>query len=157
MRSIVNVQDPAEHAKIRKMIAPAFSDRSLRDQTPFISDVSDRLINEIEKRIGQAIDLGEWLTMATFDTITDLALGENFHSLEAGKMHPWAAFFINAAASMGDGICLGRFPWLKRLVLAMPPPTMKKMLSELVQHQDFTVNLVKKYETSNAHTRLRWY
>lgn len=146
-RSIVNEQDPVEHAKMRKMIAPAFSDRSIRDQIPFISDVSDRLIYEFEKlaKDGVAVNLGEYLTMATFDTITDLALGENFHSVEAGRMHPWASFFISAAAAMCHGICLGRFPWLKRLVLAMPPPTMKKMLQELKLHEAFTTGLVKEY------------
>lgn len=156
-RSIVNERDPSEHAKIRKMIAPAFSDRSLRDQIPLISDVSDRLINELEKRAksGEPVDLGEWLTMTTFDTISDLALGENFHSVEAGKMHPWNSFFINAAAAMADGICLGRFPWLKRLVLAMPPPDMKKVLTELKMHEKYTINLVKKYAIFNARTPSR--
>ncbi|KAK3315818.1 benzoate 4-monooxygenase cytochrome P450 [Apodospora peruviana] len=145
-RSIVNERDPAKHAKMRKLIAPAFSERALRDQYLLIDKVTERFISEIGKRAerGEAVDLEKWFSMTTFETITDLALGENFHSLEAGKKHPWSMFFMNGARAMGDGIAVMRFPWLMKLLLAMPPPTMKAMIRELRAHEEFTTELVKK-------------
>ncbi|KAK4186767.1 cytochrome P450 [Podospora australis] len=151
-RSIVNERDPAEHARMRKMLAPAFSDRALRDQWPLISAATETLITEIEKyaKNGQPFDLAQYLSCITFDIITNLALGESFDSVTAGKVHPWQVFFLNGARAMGEALAVARFPLLKRLVIALQPPPMGAMMKELRRHEEFTVELVKKRQQSQV-------
>jgi cytochrome P450 len=147
-RSIVNEQDPAVHAKMRKTVAPAFSERSLREAHPLVMEVTDNFINEVRRRRGSTFDLTQWFSLVTFDLATTLALGECFDTVKAGKTHPWAVFFMNGVKAIGDAEFLRRFPLLKRLVLAFPPPQMRKMRKELNLHEEFCRAQIKKWVTS---------
>lgn len=146
-RSTVNEQDPTEHARMRKMLAPAFSDRSLRDQWPLIHQVTESFIKQMEKGAGsgQPVDLAMYFSLITFDVATNLGLGESFNTVETGRVHPWAVFFMNGVRAMGLGVVLLRFPWLRSLILALKPPQIMAMIKELKTHETFCVELVKKY------------
>ncbi|KXX75932.1 Averantin hydroxylase, partial [Madurella mycetomatis] len=146
VRSIVNERDPVEHAKMRKMLAPGFSDRAVRQQWPLINQIVDTFIHQLAYRAkkGEIIDFTLFFSLVTFDIATSLALGESFHSVEAGKMHPWAAFFKNAARAMGEGVAMMRFPWITKLVLAMKPPQLMAMIKELRMHEAVCIEMVKR-------------
>lgn len=145
-RSIVNERDPVEHAKMRKMLAPGFSDRAVRQQWPLINQIVDIFIHQLARRAekGELIDLTLFFGLVTFDIVTNLALGESFHSVEAGKMHPWAVFFKNGARAMGEGVAMMRFPWITKLVLAMKPPQLMAMIKELKMHEAVCIEMVKR-------------
>ena len=145
-RSIVNERDPAEHARMRRLVSPAFSEKALRMQHPFIAKATDALIEELGRpeRLGQPIDLSTWFSLVSFDIVTNLSLGEDFATVRAAKRHPWNVFFGNAAHAMADAIVLLRVPILKRIVLAFPPPQMKAMIKELRLHEDYCIKAVKK-------------
>ncbi|KAK5658484.1 hypothetical protein OQA88_1873 [Cercophora sp. LCS_1] len=145
-RSIVNERDPAEHAKMRKMLAPAFSDRSLRLQWPLINQIVNDFIAELAKKATskQEVDMTLYLSLVSFDIATSLALGESFGSVAAGRIHPWATFFRNGAQAMGEGVAVMRFPWLGKLLLALKPPQMVAMIKELGMHEAMCIEMVKK-------------
>ncbi|KAK0639400.1 benzoate 4-monooxygenase cytochrome P450 [Cercophora newfieldiana] len=148
-RSIVNEQDPAEHSKMRKMLAPAFSDRNLRLQWPLIDETVNTLIAELSKlaTAKKPADLSLYFSLATFDVSASLALGEEFHSIEAGKLHPWAVFFKHGAEAMGQGVAAGRFPWLKKILVAVKPPPMGGLIKQLHKHEALCIEMVKKRQT----------
>ncbi|GAB1312409.1 Averantin hydroxylase (Fragment) [Madurella fahalii] len=149
-RSIVNERDPVEHAKMRKMLAPGFSDRAIRQQWPLINQTVDIFIGQLAHRAkeGKLVDLTLFFSLVSFDIATSLALGESFHSVEAGKMHPWAAFFKNGARAMGEAVAMMRFPWITKLVLAMKPPQLMAMIKELRMHEAVCIEMVKRREES---------
>lgn len=148
-RSIVNERDPVEHAKMRKMVAPAFSDRSVREQWPLISQIVEGLIVKLRylARVDprKPVDLAVFFSLTSFDISTSLALGESFDAVQAGKYHPWHIFFKNGARAMGEGVAVNRFPWLGKLLIAMKPPQMMAMIRELRMHEQFCIEMVKKY------------
>lgn len=146
-RSIVNERDPVEHAKMRKLLAPGFAERSFRQQWPLITQTANTFIEQLGRRAkeGELIDMTLFFSLVTFDISTSLSLGESFHSVEAGKMHPWAAFFKNGARAMGEGVAMRRFPWIMGPVLAMKPPQMMAMIKELRMHEAVCVEMVKRY------------
>jgi len=146
-RSIVNEQDPAEHSRMRKMLAPAFSDRNLRLQWPLINQTVDALISELAKldAAQKPADLSLYFGLATFDISASLALGEEMHSIESGKTHPWAVFFKNGAEAMGHGVAIQRFPWLKKIAVAVKPPPMGGLIKQLRKHEAICIEMVKKY------------
>lgn len=143
-RSIVNERDPREHARMRRLVSPAFSERALRQQHPYVAKTADVLMEELGKRLGQPLDLGMWFALCTFDIVTNLSLGESLEALRAGKRHPWAVFFMNGARAMSDGIILIRSKLLSSLVKAFPPPQVTAMVKELRSHEEFTTAMVRK-------------
>ncbi|KAK4454919.1 cytochrome P450 [Podospora aff. communis PSN243] len=149
-RSIVNEQDPAEHAKMRKMLAPAFSDRSLRLQWPLIDETVNTLITELGKlsAAGKPANLSLYFSLATFDLSVSLALGEEMHSIEAGRPHPWADFFQNGVEAMCQAVAIRRFPWLQKLVVTLKPPPMGGLIKQLRKHEAMCIEMVKKRQSA---------
>ena len=84
--SIVSERDPAKHARMRKYLSHAFSDRSLKDQEHLVAEVVDLFIRQIGKHgnSDEGIDLVMWFNLTTFDIIGSLAFGETFGGLESG-------------------------------------------------------------------------
>ncbi|KAF2719107.1 cytochrome P450 [Polychaeton citri CBS 116435] len=80
-----------DHARYRRLLAHAFSEGGMRKQEPLIAKYVDLLIDRYREKAesGESADLVEWITMATFDMIGDLALGEPFDSMKNRKPHPW--------------------------------------------------------------------
>lgn len=80
-----------DHARMRKIINHAFSERALRDQEPRIQDHVQTLIQEldIERSKNGIVDLNEWYNYAAFDIIADAAFGEPFNTLQESTYRSW--------------------------------------------------------------------
>ncbi|KAH8674201.1 cytochrome P450 [Xylariales sp. PMI_506] len=97
------------HALLRRLLAPGFSERAMRDQEPLIGGYIDLLIQQLHKhcaaqpaeaaeladgegtekpqvKVGERepVDMTSWYTWTTFDVIGDLAFGEPFGCLARG-------------------------------------------------------------------------
>ena len=114
------VQDPQEHAKQRKLLSPAFSAKSLRDQEDIIHTYIDMFLKQLERLgdpQGPGVDMTEALNWVTFDIIGDLAFGESFGAVENAKTHFWVSLILNSTyLSLLNGV-RKRFPLL---TLALP-------------------------------------
>lgn len=106
-------EDRDNHALLRRLLAPGFSERAMRDQESIIGGYIDVLIYQLRLHsvvrpidlIGQendgvpdrdvgarkAVDMTKWYTWTTFDVIGDLAFGEPFGCLERGVYDPFVA------------------------------------------------------------------
>jgi len=84
--SIVSERDPVEHGKMRKYLAHAFSDRSLKEQEYLITEIVDKFIDQIGKHGRDGLDLVMWFNLATFDIIGSLAFGEPFGGVASGRL-----------------------------------------------------------------------
>ncbi|CAJ2511830.1 Uu.00g074550.m01.CDS01 [Anthostomella pinea] len=84
------IHSPKEnHARLRRAIFPAFSDRALRDQEGFVQQYVDLLISKLSgfADAGKPCDLTVWYNYTSFDIIGDLAYGESFHCLDNAEYH----------------------------------------------------------------------
>ncbi|CCF33894.1 benzoate 4-monooxygenase cytochrome P450 [Colletotrichum higginsianum] len=83
--SIVSVRDPEEHARMRRYLRDAFSDRSLREQEHLITELINSFVNKIgelgDKPSG--IDIVMWFNLVTFDIIGSLAFGQSFGGISS--------------------------------------------------------------------------
>lgn len=69
--SIVSERDPVKHAQMRKFLARAFSEQSLREQEGIIDGVIQRWVDrvgEVSKAEG-AVDLTRWFNLMTFGRV----------------------------------------------------------------------------------------
>jgi len=56
--SLVAEQDNAEHARIRRIFSPAFSDRALVQQSPLFTKYADQLVRNLRESVqANAVDL----------------------------------------------------------------------------------------------------
>lgn len=78
-----------DHARYRRLLAHAFSEKGMRDQEPLIRKYVDLLIDRLQEQAGKVTDMVEWYNRITFDMIGDLAFGDPFYCLQDRKTHPW--------------------------------------------------------------------
>ena len=82
----------ADHARYRRLLSHAFSERALRQQEQLLQSYIALLIQQLRIRASSAesavIDMVQWLNVTTFDIIGDLSLGESFDCLEESRYHP---------------------------------------------------------------------
>lgn len=75
--SIVSA-DGAVHARQRRLLAYAFSDKALRQQEDLLLKYVDLMmtrLTEIAKSANPVANMVQWLDLATFDIVSDLSFG----------------------------------------------------------------------------------
>ncbi|KAJ4383147.1 hypothetical protein N0V86_001189 [Didymella sp. IMI 355093] len=80
-----------DHARVRRNLSHAFSDKALRSQEPLIMSYVDLLIHRLEEHAekGMEVDIVRWYNYATFDIIADLSFGEPLYCLRDSQYHKW--------------------------------------------------------------------
>lgn len=118
--SSISTASEVDHARQRRLLSHAFSEKALKSQEPIIQSQVDLLIRRLHEHVhDQAkgiVDLVRWYSFTTFDVIADLTFGESFHCLRDRKFHPWAAMAYEALKSNGFISMKQYFPIWARIV-----------------------------------------
>lgn len=88
--SIQMVIDQHQHALRRRVMAPAFSEKALRDAEPLINANARKFCDRLAEGVGcdqkgewsEAFDLQQWVSYYGYDFISDLAFGRSFELLD---------------------------------------------------------------------------
>lgn len=155
IESIVNAND-ADHRRLRRILAHAFSDKALREQEPLIQSHVDIFLEGLDQQVkGPSkgkVNISLWYNWFTFDIIGDLAFGESFDCLKNEKLHPWVSAVIDALQAVVWMSATMQFPPLDRFltmcipknatkgrntVLGMSAETVKRRLSKDTDRKDF--------------------
>ncbi|OJJ42281.1 hypothetical protein ASPZODRAFT_155391 [Penicilliopsis zonata CBS 506.65] len=133
---MVNASE-ADHARQKKLLAHAFSDRSLREQEALIVGYIDLFIERLQEYADsrQDVNIEKWLNFLTFDIIGDLAFGEPFGCLQGSEYHPWVATVFQ---SIKTGACMR--------AMAIYPPLLKVFCTFMPS--SFTQKRVAHYQMS---------
>lgn len=87
LSSMHTTRSKALHEKRRKVWAPAFSEKAIRDYETKINGLSDLLVSKIAALKGQRVDMKTWFNLYSFDAMALLAFGKNYGMLERGEKH----------------------------------------------------------------------
>ncbi|CAF9926985.1 MAG: hypothetical protein HETSPECPRED_006476 [Heterodermia speciosa] len=85
------------HARQRKILGNALSDRALREQEYILKRYTDLLIEKFREQITNqkgkpaTVDVCRWYNYTTFDTVGDLQFGDSFNALSTSEEHPWVS------------------------------------------------------------------
>lgn len=63
----IGESDDVNHARQRRYLAPAFSEKALREQEYLIQGYVDLLVQGLRDRAGQEVNLVPWFDWTTFD------------------------------------------------------------------------------------------
>lgn len=172
VRPLVTTDNLDDHARQRRIVGTALSDRALYEQEYILKQYTDLLVEKLHEKIKNEnegfvnLDIGRYYNYTTFDTIGDLQFGESFHALESSAEHPWVSALFNG---LKFGMLLTIFhhlPPLKSTWL-MPQFIMdkaaehhqwacqqvEKRIKTETDRPDFMKHLLKKNEDGRGMTR----
>ncbi|KAI1381331.1 benzoate 4-monooxygenase cytochrome P450 [Hypoxylon crocopeplum] len=84
--------DVHEHARIRRQLNPAFSEKASREQEPLVMEHVASMIQKLREASarGEPVDMEKYAMWLTFDIQGDLVFGDNvFKCIEKERYHPW--------------------------------------------------------------------
>ena len=94
IHSILSAND-ADHARYRRLLSHAFSEKALRQQEYYLQSYVALLIQRLRSRASSpksaTVDMVQWLNFTTFDIIGDLSFGESFQGLAESRYHSWVS------------------------------------------------------------------
>jgi cytochrome P450 len=94
----------SKHQHYRKIIAPAFSEATIRAQEPMVYEYCTQLVNGLRNRSGTAhfptaegiVDIVPWTHFIVSDILSHVLFGSGLECLKRGGYHPWVAGGFNA-------------------------------------------------------------
>jgi hypothetical protein len=119
---LVGEIDNGSHARQRKLLAPAFSDRSLREQEPILTGYVDTMISKLRAEIQKGspvLDIKNWMNYTTFDITGDLMFGESFGCLKDNQLHPWIDLIFKSIKALAYDGTAQQFPVFHRFLSAL--------------------------------------
>jgi cytochrome P450 len=114
--------DNASHTELRKILSPAFSERSLRSWEPMFKKVSTQVVHRLQRYAreeSKPVDMDRFFMYATFDIMGEFTLNQALGMVERMEFLDWiAGHYRNAktTAFMMSAACL---PWLQPVVAAL--------------------------------------
>ncbi|PYH95259.1 benzoate 4-monooxygenase cytochrome P450 [Aspergillus ellipticus CBS 707.79] len=125
--SLIGAND-TDHARQRRLLSHAFSDKALSEQEPLIQSYVDLLITRLRAmaKASKLLDIAEWYDYTAFDIIGDLTFGESLSCLQDSRYHSWVPLILQTLkASVFVRVILNYIPpWLLRPLF---PPRLKEM------------------------------
>ncbi|KAK7748887.1 hypothetical protein SLS53_000911 [Cytospora paraplurivora] len=126
-----------EHARFRRILAPAFSERYTAAQEPFVRSYVDKLVSRLTERIENSssrgitdIDAVEWINYVAFDIIGDLVWGSSFGCLDGLTTHPWIQTVSQFKAAT-IVVSAKFYPWLYAFLMAVTPSSALNEVMEM--------------------------
>ena len=107
-----------KHLRYRKLVGPAFAERTIRAQEPMIRSYCSQLITGLRNRSGTAhypgpdglVNIVPWTQFIISDILSHMLFGSGLSCLQHGDYHPWVlagykalieSTYIEAACRMG--------------------------------------------------------
>ncbi|EOD50699.1 putative cytochrome p450 protein [Neofusicoccum parvum UCRNP2] len=137
--SLITEPSDAEHGRIRKIFANAFSHKALVEQEPLIRKYAELLVSQTSAAAAAAaatspFDLVKLYNFTTFDIMGDLTFGEPLHLLRTNKYTPWVdAVFGGFKAGDLARITL-EYPLLRAIWTLATPRRLAAMRRAHFQH-----------------------
>nr|OQO29708.1 hypothetical protein B0A51_03467 [Rachicladosporium sp. CCFEE 5018] len=116
LTSMHTSRSKALHDKRRRVWAPAFSDKALREYELQIDKFNDKLVDRFREFQGQPVEVGKWFNLYSFDVMGKLAFGKDYHMLDNGVRH-WALDLLSAGM---EPMAIMPPTWFFRILATIP-------------------------------------
>ncbi|GAD91552.1 hypothetical protein PVAR5_0124 [Paecilomyces variotii No. 5] len=116
------------HARQRRLLSYAFSDRALKDQESLITKYVDLLIDRLREHAVKdsdehktKVDIKSWMNYTMFDITGDLMFSESFNCLEESQLHPWIGLIFNSIKALAIIGAVNQFPAISAILDKLIP------------------------------------
>ncbi|KAH8812380.1 cytochrome P450 [Xylogone sp. PMI_703] len=125
--SITTIVDVARHARMRRLLSHAFSDRALSEQEPIIQTYIDELMSKLKLQAQNGpFNIVPWFNFLTFDVIGDLSFGESFNCLDEGRLHDWIEVIFSRMKAATVAWAVRSFPLLNQTYHYFLPSSLRR-------------------------------
>jgi cytochrome P450 len=130
-RSLIVINDESEHARVRRIFSPAFSDSALKKQEPMFQKHAESMIQMIHQKVDndaqQKFDMVKVYNFTTFDIMGELAFGSSLNQLETGHYSLWVKSIFDNMKSAALFSILEYHQPLARLARMIIGPFFRKL------------------------------
>ncbi|ORY15952.1 cytochrome P450 [Clohesyomyces aquaticus] len=137
--------DNVGHARQRKLVSHAFSERALREQEELIRGYVVLLVKKLKETatsVGKGrVNIVDWYNFTTFDIMADLTFGEPLNLLEGSNYTPWVRSLFGGIKAILFTQVLRVWPMLDFCLRALLPQSVKEMQKRHMRH---TIDRVEK-------------
>lgn len=148
IHGIMTTPNLVDHARMRRNLSHAFSEKALREQEPIITKYFDKLITKLHETRGEPVDIVKMFNLVTFDVVGDLTFGESFNGLETSELHFWVADifkFIKIGTITGLSL---QFPPLDKILLFIASKSKAVREKEAQNRELITAKLMRRLNLS---------
>lgn len=121
------------HARMRKVLNHAFSDRAFREYQPVVDGYTNLLISRWYEQIQEdaaRVNVLEWYSWTAFDIIGDLTFGDKFECLQNKKLHPWVESSCSVLELLIYHGAITRFDLLRGALPLLIPKQIKQIVAD---------------------------
>ncbi|KAH8821390.1 cytochrome P450 monooxygenase [Xylogone sp. PMI_703] len=144
--SLFSTRSKKRHAMKRRMVAHGFSAQTLYQFEPLIDQTLDKFMKKMDEfaKTQEAFDIYFWFELFTMDLMGELALGNNFGVIEAGKP---ARYSTLVELSQRFGNLSGVLPFGKYNVSVLswvPLPYVQRLWNARVEYLEYARQALEK-------------
>lgn len=120
--------DNVAHARQRKLVSHAFSDKALREQEQLLKGYAALLVRKLNEAIKKddKVDIMSWYNFTTFDIMADLTFGEPLKLLEESTYTPWVRALFDHLKMVMLTSLLRQWPLLNKTMQRLVPEDVKE-------------------------------
>ncbi|KAF7186007.1 Cytochrome P450 monooxygenase [Pseudocercospora fuligena] len=114
--SMHTVRDKGLHDRRRRVWAPAFSDKALKEYESTVNELNESMVRRLGDYEGGPVNMQLLFSLYGFDVMGRLAFGKDYGMLQTGHLH-WALDIL------AEGLKIGglRLPtWVMRILIEIP-------------------------------------
>jgi cytochrome P450 len=126
------------HAKVRRILSAAFSERALKQQESLFQKYADLMVSKISQSVTRdsalPLDMVKMLNLTTFDLMSDLTFGESLGLLEKNEYTPWVELIFKSIAVLPIVQIMEYYPLLKTIFKLLEPKSIADVRLSHFQH-----------------------
>ncbi|KAH9906930.1 cytochrome P450 [Xylariomycetidae sp. FL2044] len=152
--SMADIRDAAAHIEARRIMAPAFSEKALREQEPTFQHLSELMVAAVRRgtitrqeedvegektaagaeaaaagpeAVPPVVDMVKMYSFATFDILASLLYGESLGMLETSAYTPWVASLLGWFRLVPVAQILQTYPLLGSVFRLLEPASVRRV------------------------------
>lgn len=130
--------DIVDHAKVRRILSAAFSERALKLQEPLFHKYANLMVTKIrqalDKDVNVSLDMVKMFNFTTFDIMGDLTFGEPLGLLESSEYTPWVELIFKSIAIFPIVQIAEYYPIIKALFTLLESKSVANIRISHFQH-----------------------
>ncbi|KAK7753592.1 hypothetical protein SLS62_004450 [Diatrype stigma] len=141
--ALADIPDTARHAIVRRFMAPAFSDRAIKEQETLFQQYAELMVTSIRRFMQDRgyVDMVKMYNLTTFDIMAKLTYGDSFGLLETSEYTPWVELIFKSISFVPLIQLMCHYPILGVLFKKLEPKSVERMR---ISHHKYCVDLLDK-------------
>ncbi|KAI1073350.1 cytochrome P450 [Whalleya microplaca] len=141
VQSMLAAKD-ADNARVRRIFAPAFSDRALRKQEPLFKRYTNLLMSKLRELSDdrKPVEMTRPLNFTTFDIMAELCFGRPLGLLEKNEFSPWVKSVFESLKMQPLAAMIAYYPISNALFTRFEPKWVTEQRVMHCQHSADRVN-----------------